>query len=552
MDFERSIAALACVLALAGCVSPREPSGIAHASFWQAKQAYEDFYETDTARGGTPIGEKIDGMVLPHHLFVGHEIARAYNALSAQEPSVVVVIGPNHFSQGKNDIQTTDGAFETPYGALEPDARIIDGLVAKGLARIEPATFDGEHSISTHVAFIEKTLPRARVVPIALRIGARPDRMDELAAALDELLPRDALVIASVDFSHYQRADVAAFHDAYSHAAIERFSFDDVARLEIDSPESIRTLLRYLEKRESQRLAYDRHTNSADFTVGEPPAETTSHFFMAFARGEPVASPFATVQFFGDTIVGRGIGEMIDRGVDPLRRIRGTEDRFFRGATVGIVNLEGPITDAAPTKDKPILFAFDKEKTISILRQMGVDVANLSNNHVEDAGERGRKDTVDALESAGILPVGSSEPCATLRIINGTMAICSFTDLHGFLDVKKISDTIASVRGKADFVVVSMHWGVEYADEPTPGQRAKAKAIVAAGADAVVGHGPHVTQPMETIDGKPVFYSIGNFLFDQPDPTLSSGLVAGLTFGPNGIEATGFPINTTTGDVRLR
>ncbi len=553
MDFKRSIAAPACVLALAGCVSaPREPSGVTHASFWHSREAYEDFYDTDTARDVAPITEKVDGMVLPHHLFVGHEIARAYNALSDQRPSVVVVIGPNHFDQGKNDIQTTDGTFETPYGALEPDTRIIDGLVAKGLARIEPATFDGEHSISVHVAFIKKTFPDATVVPLALQIGARPERMDELAAALDESLPRDALVIASVDFSHYLRADVAAFHDAYSHAAIERFSFDDVTRLEIDSPESIRALLKYLEKRTSRRIAYDRHTNSADFTVGIPPAETTSHFFLAFAKGKPVETPFATVQFFGDTIVGRGIARMIDGGVDPLREIRGTEDRFFRGATVGVVNLEGPITERTPTVEKPVLFAFKKRQTLDVLKTMDVRVANVANNHAGDAGKEGLADTIDALSAAKLVVAGAPEPCVVVPIVRGSMAVCSFTDIHGFLEAGDVADAIAGVRADVDFVLVSLHWGVEYDAEPLEEQRAKARAIIAAGADAIVGHGPHVVQPLEWIDGKPVFYSIGNFLFDQPDPALSGGEVATITFSGSGITATSFPINTTTGDLRLR
>lgn len=97
-----------------------------------------------------------------------------------------------------------------------------------------------------------------------------------------------------------------------------------------------------------------------------------------------------------------------------------------------------------------------------------------------------------------------------------------------------------------------LHWGIEYATEPNDRQREVAKALLVAGANAVVGHGPHVVQPLEWIDGKPVFYSIGNFLFDQPDPALSSGIVAGITLAPNGVGAMGFPIETTNGMPRLR
>lgn len=542
---KRLLVASAVLFALAGCGPARPADGPPHASYWKGREAYDDLFASQRAASVEPIDGRVVGAIAPHHLFVGPDIARFYNALASQSPSVVVLVGPNHFDEGRARIQTTDRAFDTPYGRLEPDTRLIDALVARGIASIEPPTFDGEHSISTHVAFVKRAFPDATVVPIVLKVSAKPEESAALASALDELLPRDALVLASVDFSHYLPEAVADPHDEFSHAVIELFALDRVPDLEIDSPPSIDALLRYLDARGARRIAYDEHTNSGELTVGPPPDETTSHFYMAFVDGDRARGPAGTIAFYGDTIAGRGIADAMANGIDPLRGIRGTEDRFFRGYAASVANLEGPITGApAAHPDKPVSFAFAENDALPILRTMRVTAASLANNHVDDAGERGRTDTLAALDGARIAHPGLPGPCATLPIVDGSVAVCSFTDANGFLETDTVAKAIREAKASADFVVVSLHWGIEYATEPSAEQRAKAAAIVAAGADAIVGHGPHVVQPTDTIDGAPVFYSIGNFLFDQPDPGLSSGVVAVLSFSGSGVTATSLPIET--------
>ena len=79
-------------------------------------------------------------------MFVGHEIARYYETLRLQSPSIVVVIGPNHFDQGKSAIQMTDRGYETPYGTLQIALDGVQYLRRKGIATVEPATFDNEQT----------------------------------------------------------------------------------------------------------------------------------------------------------------------------------------------------------------------------------------------------------------------------------------------------------------------------------------------------------------------------------------------------------------------
>ncbi|HYC87078.1 MAG TPA: CapA family protein [Chryseosolibacter sp.] len=93
--------------------------------------------------------------------------------------------------------------------------------------------------------------------------------------------------------------------------------------------------------------------------------------------------------------------------------------------------------------------------------------------------------------------------------------------------IEDLIKSIASFREKepATTIIVTLHWGVEYRIVPSATQRQQAKALVRAGADAIVGHHPHVIQSFERIDGKPVFYSVGNLIFDSRDPATHKGIL---------------------------
>jgi hypothetical protein len=81
------------------------------------------------------------------------------------------------------------------------------------------------------------------------------------------------------------------------------------------------------------------------------------------------------------------------------------------------------------------------------------------------------------------------------------------------------------------FIVVTLHWGIEYQVMPTITQQNQAKKLIAAGADAIIGHHPHVVQRVEWIDGKPVFYSVGNLIFDNANPIAAEGILVKLVVG---------------------
>jgi predicted class III extradiol MEMO1 family dioxygenase len=105
-----------------------------------------------------------------------------------------------------------------------------------------------------------------------------------LAENLDQILPKNAVVISSVDFSHHLNRVASKFHDQRSISAIKSFDYGRVLTSEIDSPASIYTLLRYLELRGIQKMAY-KSVNSADFTGNILSDDVTSYLFAHFTRG---------------------------------------------------------------------------------------------------------------------------------------------------------------------------------------------------------------------------------------------------------------------------
>lgn len=254
----------------------------------------------------------------------------------------------------------------------------------------------------------------------------------------------------------------------------------------------------------------------------------------------------------GDAIFGRGVEKIfMNKRTKLLDALAGEEDRFFRGSDMSILNLEGPITEEESTAKAPITFAFDPHVALPLLKRFGVTAVNRANNHLADAGTRGADDTTDALSTLKIASIGYPEPCIEKIIDDQTVAICGFDDTNERMDeTEAIAITIEKQR-TVDRLIISLHWGVEGRTQPTDRQRRIAHAFIDAGADAIIGHHPHVVEPMEIYKNTPILYSLGNVLFDQADPSLSSGLALGLVFKDAATLVYLYPLHTTQGVPRL-
>jgi poly-gamma-glutamate synthesis protein (capsule biosynthesis protein) len=229
-------------------------------------------------------------------------------------------------------------------------------------------------------------------------------------------------------------------------------------------------------------------------------------------------APPTVIMVTGDVMLGRTVeGISSARGFDyPFLH---TKDIFF-GADAVFSNLEGPIP-ATHEKTPAYSFRFSfHPNSIKALHDAGVSVVTLANNHTLDFGEEGYADTVRELEKNKIAPVGHAvninEGTTFGKIYRGReVRFVGLNDTYTPIDIGKAAKVIADLKKDGAFVIVAVHWGEEYRTVSNKRQQTLGHALMDAGADVVVGHHPHVVEEVEIYHGKPIFYSLGNFIFDQ-------------------------------------
>ena len=233
---------------------------------------------------------------------------------------------------------------------------------------------------------------------------------------------------------------------------------------------------------------------------------------------------------------------MGDRGVATFMSAHGAPAVFAKvkpvleKAQLAFVNLECPISNVGSRKaGKEYTFRAPTILTEGLV-SAGIDVVSMANNHVLDYGQAAFKDTLLRLNAVGVAHAGAglnSTAAGTPALLitpAGTVAVLGFTGIlpSGFIatadqggvspvtsDRKKLLASIAAAAKKADFVVVSVHWGVEYTGKANSEQRSLAHQMIDAGADIVLGHHPHVIQGLEMYKDKLIAYSLGDFVFDH-------------------------------------
>lgn len=273
----------------------------------------------------------------------------------------------------------------------------------------------------------------------------------------------------------------------------------------------------------------DGSREGADAQLFESQAEETS--------GEdngPIRLVFAGDVLLSDHVLaayeqGGGIRGVVDEG---LQTVIDSSDLFM-------VNEEFPFSSRGKAaEDKQFTFRLAPEK-VSLFHEMGIDIVTLANNHALDFGTDALVDTCDVLDEAGIYRVGAGRDLEEARKpvilevkgkkigflgasrvipVGSWNATATTPGMLTTYDPTLLLEDIRKVRESCDYVVVYVHWGIERRDRPEEYQRGLGKQYIDAGADLVIGSHPHVLQGMEYYKGKPIVYSLGNFVFGSSIP----------------------------------
>jgi len=272
-----------------------------------------------------------------------------------------------------------------------------------------------------------------------------------------------------------------------------------------------------------------------------------------FENHDPAPTPI-TIAFVGDIMFDRYIREKAETvhgydgvlaGVAPLLR---RHDLVFG-------NLEGPITTSASVADYrdpgPNHYKFTFATSVAAtLADAGMSAVTLGNNHTLNFGTEGLTQTKTWLEIAGVGYVGApDDPYTPWRTATGTHNIALFAYDAWHTDDTDLLRTRIGAEATSTFVVVLAHWGEEYDTTPNDTQVTLAHTLIDAGADLVVGTHPHVVQNKEEYAGRWIYYSLGNFVFDQYfSDAVRCGAILSITLRPNNTYTTAESFIELNGD----
>ena len=468
-----------------------------------------------------PATDTVTGLIVPHHLLATDMIANTYAYAANGKYQNIVVLSPDHFSTGKTEVSVTDRDFATVFGTVATNQEITHKL--KTLSFVGDGDFFyREHGLGAQLPFIKYYFPQAKVIAITFKPTTSQDKLDQIIAILKQSLGPDSLIIQSTDFSHYLSPKEAELKDVETIKAI-----NDNQVLSLNQPANIdsRAAL-YVESSLQTDFFKNKptileHKNSQAYTK-EAVTSSTSYVSVAYQAKTNGEAEFI---FVGDLMLSRNIAKQ----KNPLELIAPELNK----ADLVFGNLENPVSTIGQETGHLYSLRADP-KVLPNLKNSGFTVLSVANNHAFDYGLEAFKDTLNNLKDNNLNYTGGANNFAeasrgAYQEINGIKTtILAYTDLLpksdaatnqeagiNYLDEAQMIQDIKTAKTKSDLVIVSFHWGKEYETKSNEHQQQIATSAAQAGADLIIGHHPHVIQENTTIKDVPVFYSLGNFVFDQ-------------------------------------
>lgn len=279
-------------------------------------------------------------------------------------------------------------------------------------------------------------------------------------------------------------------------------------------------------------ITEEGQTETQDETLSEV-VQTETQEMTVTEEKSTNAQGDTTLLFAGDVLISSRIQNYYE--AEGIERIVSEELlQEMKSADILMLNNEFPFSNrGTPMEDKQFTFQCEP-KYVSVLQELGVDIVSLANNHTLDYGREALSDTFTTLDKAGILYAGAGETrerAEEIQVIEANGKKFGFVAASRVIPVTswdvrnqtpgmftayddtRLVEVVAEAEKECDYVTVFLHWGIEYKEYPEEYQRTIAKNCFAAGADLVIGAHTHCLQGIEFMDGKPVYYSLGNYIF---------------------------------------
>jgi len=443
-----------------------------------------------------PARSTISGFVVSHHDLVKGQRDRLYAEVAGRinRPKTIVLLSPNHYDAGRGEIQTSTQTWQVTSGTIEPNLTAIKALIGNGVTE-EPGSFISEHGIHLQLADIQQYFPGSKIVPLIFKSHISYQRTQEIEQDLKNVCS-DCLMIASVDFSHYQPAILANLHDNLTERYLDQLDSENLMnKSEVNCPSCLSILSQWAKDHGTSDFHIKDHTNSG-ILVSDLDGETTTHFFGWYQAGKKVTPPKSVSFIFG-----------------------------------GKTQIES--TSLPPAKSSPEnLFALLGERTF-----WGTDSAFL---------QFGNSAITNYSDLLSYLKIPES-------IFNFEQATDSITEMSGnglnleVISVQSeasppdLSDSIRRLKANPTHRVVVLETGKNLFTVEE--QSLIAHTWIDAGADMVIESQTNPDESGEVYKGHPIIYSLGDFL-DTAKAGESTGQLLAGEFTEDKVKLFFLPVTT--------
>ena len=401
-----------------------------------------------------------------------------------------------------------------------------------------------EHGVGVHIAYIHKYNPDALISPLIVQrelswFQKSKDLSNQLFSELRNYSQQGEkiLLIGSVDFSHHVDERFAQAHDITSIESFKSWNFENV---EVDCRNCLLIVDNVAKLAGKPYFIKDQRTSVASLGISQKPFDNTSHIFGHFWNiSEGQNQNKVTAIYFGDTHFARWYEYYLAREknylqqwLDPFAQMwKSSEfpfDKYYHrplsGYDIVSVNFESSLAKESdcPKTSKSIVLATDPIRLV-LFQKIGVNMVQTANNHFYDCGsalaeKSGKIFSEYGMESAGMNRSGDLS--IIKKEIHGLkLAFVSLNDVDMKIDTSKVEQEFEKLKKDGYLITVNIHCWEEYAKwRHTHRQASLAKLLIDHGANLIIWHHPHVVQDVGEYKWVKIYYSVGNFLFDQPFP----------------------------------
>ena len=506
-------------------------------------------------------GKNTDFVVLPHHNLTYQALDSYYEKLWEKKYKNIVIISPNHFATGNNKMQSFQ--YNAKYcfqkfcvnGKKFPDYKQAE-FQFDFSTKVDKNTYKiYEHWVGTHFEYISKYMPKTDVYALVVQreYSDFSNAENVINFFEQQVFNSNTLFIASVDFSHHVEENFAKIHDYKTVFEMTNGNFEN---LEVDCASCLYIQKKLADNYWKKYFSFTNRTSVNTLLSKNTNNENTSHIFWEYVSQKPqnnfaVLDDYISVgldknfaswglvtgMFFWDfNFADRWYAEIVRREkatpqelLDIFAKEEKSElfwNKYIHTKLSSFdfvsANLEtsvyNNVNDCQYSQKNIVLKTQDKY--LKYFKQIWISHVSLANNHSYDCGEIWFEATKKYLSENNISYFWDGrkkESNILLQEINGQkIAFVWFNDTSYQVDWDNKYKKIRELHDEDYFIIVNIHWGNEYETQNNSRQKFLAEKFVENWADLIIWHHPHVVQNYEIIDWVPVFYSLGNFFFDQP------------------------------------